>query len=102
MIIKKYSNKILDQFKNLDNNAHSKINTVNVQHSLRNIPIPNRHEYMIGLLNKIETFLAKLRWKAHFTSQKYTSSDDDKIGDFLLKPGNAHQWLMNHPVLKRI
>lgn len=35
-----------------------------IQHSLKNIPISNRHDYMLSLLNKIETFLARMSWRA--------------------------------------
>lgn len=39
--------------------------------------MPGKHEYMLTLLNKIETFFARLRWKALFALQKFENSDED-------------------------
>ena len=39
---------------------------VQFNYSLRNIPIPNRRTYLLSLLDKVENFIKRLRWKAFF------------------------------------
>lgn len=41
-------------------------NELKICYFLKNIPIPNKHKYMIIMLNKIESFLYRMRWKAFF------------------------------------
>ena len=38
----------------------------NFNYSLKNIPIPGNNSYRLLLIEKIESFLKRLRWKAHF------------------------------------
>ena len=38
----------------------------NFVHSLKNIPIPSKDQYMKQLLGKTEDFIERLRWKAFF------------------------------------
>lgn len=45
----------------------------NTKHSLNNILIPCRHNYKLALLNMIESFLGRMRWKAMSALDKYTS-----------------------------
>lgn len=42
-----------------------------IKYSLRNIPIHSKHDYNLALLNKIESFIDRMRWKALFTLNKY-------------------------------
>ena len=39
---------------------------VNFGYSLKNIPTPNKETYKLQLIEKIELFIKKLRWKAIF------------------------------------
>ena len=39
---------------------------VQFNYSLKNIPIPSRRSYLLSLLNKVENFIKRLRWKAFF------------------------------------
>ena len=39
---------------------------VNVGYSYKNIPIPDRHQYKLVLLRRIESFIKSMRWKAYF------------------------------------
>lgn len=48
-----------------------------IQHSLKNIPIAGKYDYIFTLLNKIETFLARMRWKALFALHKFANSNED-------------------------
>ena len=38
----------------------------NINYSYKNIPIPNRHQYKLVLLRRIESFIKNMRWKAYF------------------------------------
>ena len=39
---------------------------VNLEYSTKNIPIHNKNEYRLSLIQKTRKFLQNLRWKAHF------------------------------------
>ena len=39
---------------------------VELDYSTKNIPIHNRKEYELSLIQKTRVFLRNLRWKAHF------------------------------------
>ena len=43
---------------------------VNFGYSLKNIPTPNKRTYKLQLIEKIESFIKKLRWKAIFFINK--------------------------------
>ena len=45
------------------------MNSKNYNYSLKNIPIPDRKTYTLSLIDKIESFIKKLRWKAFFFLQ---------------------------------
>ena len=38
----------------------------NIGYSYKNIPIPDRHQYKLVLLRRIESFIKNMRWKAYF------------------------------------
>ena len=42
------------------------MNAINFAYSLKNIPTPSRRSYLKSLMNKVESFLRKIRWKAYF------------------------------------
>ena len=44
----------------------------NRNYSYKNIPIPNRHQYKLVLLRRIESFIKNMRWKAYFFSMRLT------------------------------
>ena len=50
---------------------------VNIGYSLKNIPIPILHIYLLNLTIKIEDFLKRLRWKAFFFSKKNTNDENN-------------------------
>ena len=37
-----------------------------LEYSLKNIPIPSRDNYLRNLIEKMESVLKRMRWKAHF------------------------------------
>ncbi len=48
--------------------------THNFNYSLKNIPIPDNTSYKLLLIEKIESFIKRIRWKAHF----FLNSEDSK------------------------
>ena len=43
---------------------------VNLGYSLKNIPVPGKESYMKNMLNMIESFLRRVRWKAYWFNQR--------------------------------
>ena len=39
---------------------------IRFEYSLKNIPIPSRDNYLRNLIEKVESVLKRMRWKAHF------------------------------------
>ena len=46
--------------------APATMEKANIKYSYKNIPIPNRHQYKLVLLRKIESFIKNMRWEAYF------------------------------------
>ena len=42
------------------------MNAINFAYSLKNILTPSRRSYLKSLMNKVESFLRRIRWKANF------------------------------------
>ena len=38
----------------------------NLGYSLKNIPIPTKQHYLKSMIDKVKTFITRLRWKAYF------------------------------------
>ena len=47
---------------------------INFNYSLKNIPTPTKTSYQLMLMEKIESVIKRMRWKAHFSLKKDTSS----------------------------
>ena len=43
---------------------------INLGYSLKNIPVPGKESYMKNMLNMIESFLRRVRWKAYWFNQR--------------------------------
>ena len=43
---------------------------INLGYSLKNIPVPSKESYMKNMLNMIESFLRRVRWKAYWFNQR--------------------------------
>ena len=39
---------------------------INFNYSLKNIPIPSKSSYQLELIDKIESLIIRMRWKAHY------------------------------------
>ena len=55
---------------------------LNFSYSLKNIPTPHEDSYKKRLLEKIDIFIKKLRWRASylFYKQQQKATEDDKQG----------------------
>ena len=42
----------------------------NLGYSMKNIPIPPKQRYLKSMMEKVESFITRLRWKAHFFDKK--------------------------------
>ena len=60
----------------------------NINYSYKNIPIPNRHQYKLVLLRRIESFIKNMRWKAYFFLNTVRKRRDGRNMGFEL--GNTH------------
>lgn len=49
---------------------------INLGYSLKNIPIPSSNDYMKCLLEKVESFIRRIRWKAFFYDHPDASGSD--------------------------
>ena len=50
---------------------------VNIDYSVKNIPIPSKRLYLKTLLDKLENFIKRLRWKAFYFDKKQEKLDSD-------------------------
>ena len=39
---------------------------INFDYSLKNIPIPSNQSYLKTMIEKVEAFIKRIRWKAYF------------------------------------
>ena len=48
---------------------------LDIDYSLKNVPIPSNESYLIKLIEKIESVVKRMRWRAHFFLQEKHESD---------------------------
>ena len=52
---------------------------INFNYSLKNIPLPSKSSYQLKLIDKVESLIKRMRWKAHFfLSNTYDDSNNKK------------------------
>ena len=61
---------------------------LDINYSLKNIPIPSNESYLIKLIEKIESVVNRICWRAHFFLQEKHESDI-QIEDFKLQSKNT-------------
>ena len=42
----------------------------NLGYSMKNIPVPPKQRYLKSMIEKVESFITRLRWKAHFLKKR--------------------------------
>ena len=57
----------------------------NINYSYKNIPIPNRHQYKLILLRKIESFIRNMRWKPYFFLNSIDNSYNERQEKYRFK-----------------
>ena len=69
--------------------------TKNFGYSLKNIPIPTKSNYLKSMVEKVESFIRRLRWKAYFFCKDAKRYDNASANSFRFKslatpPQNEH------------
>ena len=63
----------------VEHSAHDtcnpRLNKINFGYSLKNIPIPSNQHYLRCLIDKLNSFIRCLRWKAFYFNNKAESDD---------------------------
>ena len=62
---------------------------LNLGYSLKNIPTPDKISYKLRLLEKIEIFIKKMRWRAIFFINNKKATEDYKGFSYGLKSGRS-------------
>ena len=58
---------------------------VNFKYSIKNIPIPSERAYLLQLMEKIEMFITRMRWKAIYCNNKANYNSSERYGLKTLK-----------------
>ena len=58
---------------------------VNFKYSIKNIPIPSERAYLLQLMEEIEMFITRMRWKAIYSNSKTNDNSSEKYGLKTLK-----------------
>ena len=48
-----------------------------IKYSLKNVPIPSKESYQLNLIDKIESLVKRMRWRAFYYLFKPTESHND-------------------------
>ena len=69
----------------VEHSAHEASKTtfdkINFRYSLKNIPIPQNHQYMRCLVDKLNSFIRRLRWKAFY----YNKAESEQVKNYGFK-----------------
>ena len=57
----------------------------NINHSLKDIPIPSKQDYLEKLINKIEETIKRIRWKTYFYLNEGNKNGENTINNFGFK-----------------
>lgn len=74
------------------------MNATELGYSLKNIPITSKYKYLKLLTEKVESFVRRVRWKAHFfecTSDKENNDDDSNFGFKSIATPPQHELLID-------
>ena len=58
---------------------------VNFKYSNKNIPIPSERTYLLQLMEEIEMFITRMRWKAIYCNRKTNDNSSERYGLKTLK-----------------
>ena len=51
----------------------------NLEYLFKNIPIPTKQHYLKYMINKVESFITRLRWKAYFFEKSDQQNSDNSV-----------------------
>ena len=54
----------------------------NFGYLLKNIPIPTKSRYLKGMVERVESFIRRLRWKAYFFCKDAKRYDNASVNSF--------------------
>ena len=49
----------------------------NLGYSLKNILIPSKANYLVTIMEKVENFIKRIRWAAHFVNNSMMRNNDN-------------------------
>ena len=82
---------------------------INLNYSLKNIPVPTKSSYQLKLIDKNESVIKRMRWKTLFflRDNSDTNNNNNDISEnekrpLVLKQKNNQHRLTNCKVLKKI
>ena len=58
---------------------------INFDYSMKNIPIPRRQSYLKFMIDKIESLIRRMHWKAHFFHSNSTENNESPNFNFGFK-----------------
>ena len=58
---------------------------INIDYSLKNIPIPSNQSFLKCMIEKIESLIRRMRWKAHFCDSNNTENNSSLNFNFGFK-----------------
>ena len=61
-------------------NTKTNMEARNLGYSMKNILIPPKQRYLKSMMEKVESFITILRWKAHFSDKKEHSVNNTNFG----------------------
>ena len=79
----------------------------NLGYSMKNIPIPPKQRYLKNMIEKAESFIVRLRWKAHFFDKKEHSVNNMNFGfksnfTSLINPSKGEMCVVSKNFLEEI
>ena len=72
---------------------------ININYSLKNIPTPTKKSYQLMFMEKIESVINRMRWKARFYLKKGKSNT--AYTNHGLRQGTNHRNEKNYKTLKK-
>ena len=64
---------------------------INLGYFVKNIPIPLKKLYLKFMLDKIESFIKRLRWKAFYFDKKQLNEDEKPLNTYGFRNEKTHR-----------
>ena len=73
---------------------------VNFDYSLKNIPIPGKNPYLKIMIQKLEKFIRRIRWKVFFFKRYPAEKEENTLSNFGFKSTKTPPSNMNLTCMK--